>query len=327
VGQSVPTSFGCSDGSGGPGISSCTDSNGVTGSADTGSGSTGSGALSTSTPGTFTYTVTATSSDGQTDNAGITYTVAGAPTATITTPGNGASYNQGQVVDASYSCVDGAFGPGLLAGTAGCSGTVANGAGINTATLGPHTFSVTATSSDGQTATRTSSYTVLAVAKLADLGVTISGPGNAADGSTLTEKVTVANAGPAAATSVITGLIVPHGLTATSTGGGKSVGSVIYWTTPSIAAGTSVTYTVAFKVAKNARGNVLIAAASASTQVKDPNYNNNAAARVVALGSRTASATETRARTQRNPFAIGQRIITRLERLTRPHRPPRHRHA
>jgi alpha-tubulin suppressor-like RCC1 family protein len=65
LGQLVSTSFTCSEGSGGPGISSCADSN----------GSTSPGVLSTSTLGTFTYTVTATSSDGGTGTASITYTV------------------------------------------------------------------------------------------------------------------------------------------------------------------------------------------------------------------------------------------------------------
>jgi hypothetical protein len=73
--QTAGTSFSCVDGAGGPGISACTDSNAVSGSADTGSGSFGSGTLDTSSPGTFVYTVTATSSDGQSSTTSISYTV------------------------------------------------------------------------------------------------------------------------------------------------------------------------------------------------------------------------------------------------------------
>ena len=79
LGQVVATSFSCSDSAGGPGLSSCKDSN----------GSASPGQLSTSTIGTHTYTITATSSDGQTGTAHITYTVLGKQTLTVTAQGAG----------------------------------------------------------------------------------------------------------------------------------------------------------------------------------------------------------------------------------------------
>jgi hypothetical protein len=77
------------------------------------------------------------------------------PTATITTPANGATYTLGQTVNAAYTCA--ATAPATVAG---CDGDVPAGQPIDTGTLGSHTFTVTATSSDGITATATSTYTV-----------------------------------------------------------------------------------------------------------------------------------------------------------------------
>lgn len=68
-GQSVPTMFSCSEGTGGTGLSSCNDSNGTT------SASGGAGQLDTSAVGDHTYTVTAVSNSGLTDSASIGYTV------------------------------------------------------------------------------------------------------------------------------------------------------------------------------------------------------------------------------------------------------------
>jgi hypothetical protein len=130
------------------GIASCTDSNN--------SGSPG--VLDTSTLGPHTYTVTAISKEGQTATAQISYTVAGAPSATISSPASAARYTRGQVVRAVYACRDGTGAPGI----ASCTGPVATGQPIDTTTVGRHIFTVTATSTDGQATNSTVTYTVQA---------------------------------------------------------------------------------------------------------------------------------------------------------------------
>jgi hypothetical protein len=70
---SVPTSFSCAEGAGGPGLSSCSDSNGV----KSATGQPTSGQLVTNTIGAHTYTVTAVSKNGKRASASIAYTVVG----------------------------------------------------------------------------------------------------------------------------------------------------------------------------------------------------------------------------------------------------------
>lgn len=79
-----------------------------------------------------------------------------APTVTFTTPASGAGYGLDAVVAASYSCDDHGG-----SGVASCVGTVANGADIDTASLGAHSFSVTATDNSGNTVTETIDYNVV----------------------------------------------------------------------------------------------------------------------------------------------------------------------
>ena len=92
----------------------------------------------------------------------IIYKSASPPNVSITTPTEGGKYNQGQVIEAAYSCTEGAGGPGLKPGGEGCGGAVASGTAIDTSTAGEHKFTVTATSQDGLTTSKTVTYTVAA---------------------------------------------------------------------------------------------------------------------------------------------------------------------
>jgi hypothetical protein len=76
------------------------------------------------------------------------------PTVTVTTPEQGAVYNQGQDVLADYACADDS-------GYAQCTGTVPDGQAIDTSAVGTQFFSVTATDLDGnETTSGLRTYTV-----------------------------------------------------------------------------------------------------------------------------------------------------------------------
>ncbi len=151
--STAPTSFTCTEGQYGPGLSGCGDSSGHTNS---GAG-TFAGSLPTGTIGTGeTYSVTATSTDGASTTKSITYNVAAPPTITSHTQ---TTYINDRAYE-SFTCADGTGGPGI----ATCTDGVGSPSGfrfLDTSTLGPHSFTVTATSSDGLSTTKTIDYDVI----------------------------------------------------------------------------------------------------------------------------------------------------------------------
>ena len=147
-GADVTASFSCAD-EGGSGLASCV-------------GSTPNGGkLDTSKLGEVTLTVTARDKAGNETVAQSTITVEDRtePTVTLTTPAEGDVYERGEQVAADYSCADEANGSGLDT----CVGDVADGANVDTSTLGEHSFTVTATDKAGNHASAVVHYTVVDV--------------------------------------------------------------------------------------------------------------------------------------------------------------------
>jgi hypothetical protein len=158
VGQSVPTRFGCGDDPAAPGIRSCVDSGGA---------SDGTGNLNTSNEGHHTYTVTATSRDGQTGHATIDYTVVGrSPQVAITAPVDNAAYLWTAVPAADFDCL-----AGQGSTVQSCKATIGGQPVSDHQALpngfGVHTLTVTATDADGLSASASATYTITSSVTLA----------------------------------------------------------------------------------------------------------------------------------------------------------------
>ncbi len=113
-------------------------------------GSSGGGGGSTLLPAFALMTLTSAG-----PKIDITYN--SPPSVTITTPAEEAAYTRGQVINANYNCL-----PGEGTSVKTCAGPVANGAPLETATLGEHEFLVKAEDDDKGKSARSVSYTVFA---------------------------------------------------------------------------------------------------------------------------------------------------------------------
>jgi hypothetical protein len=87
-----------------------------------------------------------------------------APTETISSPGSGAVYTQGQPLTASYSCT------ASTSGTPTCKGSLPVGSAVATSAVGQYSFTVSATDANGFTTTTTSTYTVVPPPSIAIAG-------------------------------------------------------------------------------------------------------------------------------------------------------------
>jgi Ca2+-binding RTX toxin-like protein len=114
--------------------------------------------LDTATAGERTFTVTATDHGGNQTVVVRHYTVTDDvnPSASVTSPEEGAVFARHEEVMADFGCSDDDHGSGV----ATCVGSVENGAPIDTSTSGEKTFVVTATDGGGNTHTVTTHYRV-----------------------------------------------------------------------------------------------------------------------------------------------------------------------
>ena len=90
------------------------------------------------------------------------------PEITIAAPVDGGEFLQNSVQNASFSCDD------ADSGVESCTGTVANGAALDTSTIGTHEFTVTATDKAGNETTQTVSYVVNSTAVEGEVGGSVS---------------------------------------------------------------------------------------------------------------------------------------------------------
>jgi subtilase family serine protease len=142
-GQTLGAAYGCAASTSGAPSCTGTVSNGAT--------------IDTSSTGARSFSVTATDANGVSATQTASYTIVSRPQVTINVPAAGATYPLGSTATASFVCA--AASPLVIAA---CAGPVAAGAKIDTSSVGSHSFTVTATDSNGVAAKRTVSYTVTA---------------------------------------------------------------------------------------------------------------------------------------------------------------------
>jgi YVTN family beta-propeller protein len=98
------------------------------------------------------------------------------PKASIEAPTGGGTYLQGTAVTTTFSCTEGEDAPGLESCTDSNGGSGISGV-LETSTLGPHIYMVTAKSKDEETGTASIDYTVVTSICTGDAGTVTLSPG------------------------------------------------------------------------------------------------------------------------------------------------------
>jgi YVTN family beta-propeller protein len=113
------------------------------------------------------------------------------PEASIESPAFG-TYQQGAVVLTKFSCAEGEGGPAIESCTDSNGGSGTSGV-LDTSTLGPHTYTVTAKGTDGQVDTASINYTVAETICTGNIGTITLKPGltNTAAAQTMSFKGTM----------------------------------------------------------------------------------------------------------------------------------------